>query len=67
MIFLNCTKNTELTAPLFARTFVLALRKKNCFDSAETVTGVRQNADFSSNVSSTTTVHTEREELARYS
>jgi len=28
-IFLNCTKNTELTPPWFARTFTLVLSTKN--------------------------------------
>jgi len=30
-IFLNCTKNTELTPEHFARTFTFASHKKSCW------------------------------------
>jgi hypothetical protein len=64
MIFLNCTKNTELTTHPFARTFVLALRGKKLIHSAETltetVTGARQNAGFIRNVLTITIHHRKR-------
>jgi hypothetical protein len=39
-IFLNCTKNTELTPHPFARTFVIALNQKVSLTLPETVTGM---------------------------
>jgi hypothetical protein len=34
-IFINCTKNTELTSVVFTRTFTFALKKKQQVPAAE--------------------------------
>jgi hypothetical protein len=43
-IFLNCTKNTELTSRPFARTFTFALNQKLNRTQPKTFTGMRPNA-----------------------
>ena len=57
-IFLNCTKNTELTPRLFPRTFSFALSIKKKLNSAQTTTGRDERAPSSTSVSNNFTIET---------